>query len=44
MRSKKLKGYQSYKQTKIDESKGEEWFCSEDEAKSAGWRKALNCS
>jgi len=39
MRSKKLKGYQSYKQTKIDESKGEEWFCSEDEAKSAGWRK-----
>ncbi|MFZ5365730.1 MAG: thermonuclease family protein [Patescibacteria group bacterium] len=33
----------SYAKTKIDESRGERWFCSEEEAKAAGWRKALNC-
>jgi micrococcal nuclease len=33
-----------YADTRIDEKKGERWFCSEDEAVSAGWRKALNCS
>ena len=27
-----------YKKTRIDESKGERWFCSEDEAIEAGWR------
>jgi micrococcal nuclease len=32
-----------YKQTVIDESKGEKWFCSEAEAIAAGWRKAKNC-
>jgi hypothetical protein len=26
--------------TKIDESKGEWWFCTEDEARDAGWRPA----
>lgn len=29
-----------YNQTVIDESKGEHWFCTEDEAISAGWRKS----
>lgn len=33
----------SYTKTKIEESRGERWFCSETEAQSAGWRKALNC-
>ena len=28
----------SYDQTKIDESKGERWFCTEAEARAAGWR------
>lgn len=36
-------GCRSYNQTVIDESKGEKWFCSEQEALDAGWRKALNC-
>lgn len=36
-------GCNSYKQTVITESKGERWFCSEEEAVAAGWRKALNC-
>lgn len=34
----------SYSRTIIDESKGERWFCSEEEAINAGWRKALNCN
>lgn len=34
---------QSYKQTKISPSKWEKWFCSEEEAKNAGWRVAGNC-
>ena len=38
-----LPGCASYNVTKIDESRGEKWFCSESEALSAGWRKALNC-
>ena len=29
--------------TTIDESRGEKWFCTEAEAQTAGWRKALNC-
>lgn len=33
----------SYSKTVIDTSKGERWFCSEQEAVTAGWRKALNC-
>jgi endonuclease YncB( thermonuclease family) len=32
---------QFYPRTKIDESKGERWFCSEQEAIEAGWRRAL---
>ena len=30
----------SYGRTKIDESKGERWFCSPEEAEAAGWRAA----
>lgn len=36
-------GCEYYEQTRINEVTGEEWFCSEDEALAAGWRKALNC-
>ena len=28
----------NYEATKIDESRGERWFCSEEEARAAGWR------
>lgn len=38
-----LQGCDSYSKTIIDESRGERWFCSESEAQSADWRKALNC-
>ena len=38
-----LPGCQSYNKTKIDTSAGERWFCSEEEAVQAGWRKAKNC-
>lgn len=34
----------SYDKTTITESKGERWFCSEQEAIDAGWRKATNCN
>lgn len=33
-------GQKYYSQTKISEGKGERWFCSEAEARQAGWRKA----
>jgi len=36
-------GCASYDKTVIDESAGERMFCTEKEAKAAGWRKALNC-
>lgn len=35
-----LPGQRYYNKTVISESKGERWFCSEDEAKKAGWRKS----
>ena len=35
-----LMGQQYYEKTKINESLGERWFCSEQEAVSAGWRKS----
>lgn len=38
-----MPGCGSYEKTVIDESVGERWFCSEDEAVKAGWRKAKNC-
>jgi len=33
-----LPGSPAYEKTRIDESKGERWFCSEQEARDAGWR------
>ena len=33
-----VRGSKWYDETIIDESKGERWFCSEDEARVAGWR------
>ncbi|MBI3577452.1 thermonuclease family protein [Candidatus Gottesmanbacteria bacterium] len=36
-------GCGSYDKTVIDESTGERWFCTEEEAVAAGWRKAKNC-
>jgi endonuclease YncB( thermonuclease family) len=33
-------GGQYYSRTKIDPSKGERWFCTEEEATAAGWRKS----
>lgn len=33
-------GGQYYERTRISASKGERWFCSEAEARSAGWRKS----
>lgn len=35
-----LPGSASYDDTRIDERRGERWFCSEDEARKAGWRAA----
>lgn len=29
-----------YDETRIDRLKGERWFCSDDEARAAGWRRA----
>ena len=31
---------QYYDRTEIDESQGEQWFCSEEEAQDAGWRRS----
>ena len=33
--------HQHYGRTRIDENKGERWFCSEEEAQAAGWRRSL---
>ena len=33
-------GGQYYARTRIDPSKGEKWFCSETEARAAGWRRS----
>lgn len=37
-----MPGQKHYDQTRISKSKGERWFCSEAEARAAGWRKARN--
>ncbi|MGB3448632.1 MAG: hypothetical protein WBA48_18260 [Xanthobacteraceae bacterium] len=34
-------GQKFYSETIITAGKGERWFCSEDEARAAGWRKAM---
>ena len=33
-------GGEWYTKTRIDEMDGERWFCSEEEARRAGWRKS----
>jgi hypothetical protein len=33
-----MPGDMFYEKTEIDESKGEQWFCTPEEAKNAGWR------
>jgi endonuclease YncB( thermonuclease family) len=33
--------HQHYSRTRIDENAGERWFCSEEDAQAAGWRRAL---
>lgn len=38
-----LPGCGSYEKTNIDEARGEQYFCTEEEARSGGWRKAGNC-
>jgi hypothetical protein len=35
-----LPGSGSYARTTIDESEGERWFCTPEEAEAAGWRAA----
>ena len=35
-----IPGQAYYGRTEISPSKGERWFCSEPEARAAGWRKA----
>lgn len=35
-----LPGQENYNRTRISTSKGERWFCSEAEARQAGWRRA----
>lgn len=35
-----MPGQEYYDKTAIDESKGERWFCTEEEAQKAGWRKS----
>jgi hypothetical protein len=33
-------GQKVYEETKISSRRGERWFCSEEEARTAGWRKS----
>jgi endonuclease YncB( thermonuclease family) len=37
-----LPGQQHYDRTRINASRGERWFCTEAEARAAGWRRARN--
>jgi endonuclease YncB( thermonuclease family) len=37
-----MPGQKHYEQTRISTAKGERWFCSESEARAAGWRRARN--
>ena len=37
-----LPGNSAYGKVKMDKGLGERWFCTEQEAEAAGWRKALN--
>jgi len=35
-----IPGQEYYSETRVDFLKGERWFCSEEAARAAGWRKA----
>lgn len=35
-----LPGQEYYSRTRVDIGRGERWFCSEEEARSAGWRRS----
>jgi hypothetical protein len=35
-----LPGGQFYERTVIDVGRGERWFCTEEEARAAGWRRS----
>jgi len=35
-----MPGQRDYDRTRIDPERGERWFCTEDEARAAGWRRA----
>ena len=35
-----MPGQKYYSETRINTRSGERWFCSEDEARAAGWRKS----
>jgi hypothetical protein len=35
-----LPGTEAYAKTRISEGKGERWFCTEAEARAAGWTRA----
>jgi hypothetical protein len=35
-----LPGQPYYDETRIDVARGERWFCSEEQARAAGWRKS----
>ena len=35
-----MPGMEDYEKTRIDPSKGERWFCTEEEARKSGWQKA----
>ena len=35
-----LPGQHHYERTRVSENKGEQWFCSESEARAAGWRRS----
>lgn len=35
-----IPGQPDYNETRVDTLKGERWFCTEAEARSAGWRKS----
>ena len=37
-----IPGNINYEKTKINENKGERWFCSEEEAQMNGWRRSKN--
>lgn len=39
-----LPGCPNYKRVKIDQRKGEKWFCTEEEAQAEGWQRSASCN